>query len=96
LGIATALAQVGVKVMLCDIEEAALAKAIADLKLTNADVDGARADVSLKAELQAAADATVARYGKIPHSRSTMRGLAVAWATADGPMQVGIGHSVLI
>ena len=65
LGIATALSQAGVKVMLCDIEEAALAKAIADPKLTNADVDTVRADVSLKAELQAAADATVARYGKI-------------------------------
>jgi NAD(P)-dependent dehydrogenase (short-subunit alcohol dehydrogenase family) len=37
LGIATALAQAGVKVMLCDIEEAALAKAVADLKLTNAE-----------------------------------------------------------
>ncbi len=35
-GIATALAQAGVKVMLCDIEEAALTKAAADLKLTNA------------------------------------------------------------
>ena len=65
LGIATALSQAGVKVMLCDIEEAALAKAIADLKRTNADVDSVQADVSLKAELQAAADATVARYGKI-------------------------------
>jgi NAD(P)-dependent dehydrogenase (short-subunit alcohol dehydrogenase family) len=65
LGIATALSQAGVKVMLCDIVEAALAEALADLKLTNADVDGVRADVSLKAELQAAADATVARYGKI-------------------------------
>jgi NAD(P)-dependent dehydrogenase (short-subunit alcohol dehydrogenase family) len=65
LGIATALSQAGVKVMLCDIEEAALAKAIADLKLTNADVDTVRADVSIKAELQAAADATVARYGEI-------------------------------
>jgi NAD(P)-dependent dehydrogenase (short-subunit alcohol dehydrogenase family) len=65
LGIATALSQAGVKVMLCDIEEEALAKAVADLKLTNADVDSVRADVSLKAELQAAADATVARYGKI-------------------------------
>jgi NAD(P)-dependent dehydrogenase (short-subunit alcohol dehydrogenase family) len=65
LGIATALAQAGVKVMLCDIEEAALAKALADLKLTNADVGGVRGDVSLKAELQAAADATVARYGKV-------------------------------
>ena len=65
LGIATALAQAGVKVMLCDIEEAALPKAVADLKLTNADVDGVKADVSLKGELQAAADATVARYGKV-------------------------------
>jgi NAD(P)-dependent dehydrogenase (short-subunit alcohol dehydrogenase family) len=65
LGIATALSQAGVRVMLCDIEEEALAKAVADLKLTNADVDSVRADVSLKAELQAAAGATVARYGKI-------------------------------
>ena len=44
---------------------AALAKAVADLKLTNADVDGVKADVSLKAELQAAADATIARYGRV-------------------------------
>ena len=65
LGIATALSQAGVKVMLCDIEEDALSKAVAALKLTNADVDGVRADVSLKAELQVAADAAVARYGKI-------------------------------
>jgi NAD(P)-dependent dehydrogenase (short-subunit alcohol dehydrogenase family) len=65
LGIATALSQAGVKVMLCDIEEEALAKAVANLKLTNADVDGVRADVSLKAELQVGADATIARYGKI-------------------------------
>jgi NAD(P)-dependent dehydrogenase (short-subunit alcohol dehydrogenase family) len=65
LGIATAMSQAGVKVMLCDIEEEGLAKAVSSLKLTNADVDGVRADVSLKAELQAAADATVARYGRV-------------------------------
>jgi NAD(P)-dependent dehydrogenase (short-subunit alcohol dehydrogenase family) len=65
LGIAGALAQAGVKVMLCDIEEAALAKAVEGLKRTNADVDGVKADVSLKPELKAAADATVARYGKV-------------------------------
>jgi len=66
LGIATALSQAGVKVMLCDIEEEALAKAVADLKTrTNADVDGVKADVSLKQELQAAADATIARYGRV-------------------------------
>ena len=65
LGIATALAQAGVKVMLCDIEEAALKAALEDLRRTNVDVDSIKADVSLKAELQAAADATIARYGKI-------------------------------
>ena len=66
LGIATALSQAGVKVMLCDIEDEALQKAVAELKRTNADVDGVKADVSLKDELKAAADATGARYGKIP------------------------------
>ena len=65
LCIAGALAQAGVKVMLCDIEEAALAKAVEALKRTNADVDGVKADVSLKSELNAAADATIARYGKV-------------------------------
>ena len=65
LGITTALAQAGVKVMLCDIERAALDKALEGLRRTNADVDGVIADVSLKAELQAAADATIARYGKV-------------------------------
>jgi NAD(P)-dependent dehydrogenase (short-subunit alcohol dehydrogenase family) len=65
LGVATALAQAGVKVMLCDIEEAALAEAVAGLRQTNADVEGVRADVSLKTELAAAAEAAIARYGKV-------------------------------
>lgn len=65
LGIATALAQAGVKVMLCDIEQAALDKALDGLRRTNFDVDGVRADVSLKAELQAAAAATIQRFGKV-------------------------------
>ena len=65
LGIATALAQAGVKVVLCDIEDGALKKAIDDLRKTNADVEGVKADVSLKSELEAAANATLARYGKV-------------------------------
>ena len=65
LGIATALAQAGVKVMLCDIEDAALKTALEGLRRTNVDVDSVKADVSLKGELQAAADATIARYGKV-------------------------------
>jgi NAD(P)-dependent dehydrogenase (short-subunit alcohol dehydrogenase family) len=64
-GIASALAQAGVKVMLCDIEEDALAAALEKLRSTNADVDGVRADISLKGELAAAAEATLARYGKV-------------------------------
>ena len=65
LGIATAFAQAGAKVMLCDIEEEALSAALAQLRLSNVDVDGVKADVSLKAELAAAAEATTARYGKV-------------------------------
>lgn len=64
-GIASALAQAGVKVMLCDIEDAALAAALEKLRSTNADVEGVRADVSLKGELAAAAEATLARYGRV-------------------------------
>jgi NAD(P)-dependent dehydrogenase (short-subunit alcohol dehydrogenase family) len=64
-GIATALAQAGVKVMLCDIQQAVLDNAVAKLKATNADVAGVRADVALRAELQAAADATIERFGKV-------------------------------
>jgi NAD(P)-dependent dehydrogenase (short-subunit alcohol dehydrogenase family) len=65
LGVATRLAQAGVKVMMCDIECAALEAAVAGLKRTNADVDGVVADVSLKPELQAAAEATLDRYGEV-------------------------------
>jgi hypothetical protein len=42
-------------VMLCDIDEPALAEAVAGLRRTTADVGSAPADVSLKAELQAGA-----------------------------------------
>lgn len=65
LGIATALAQAGVKVMLCDIEKAALDAAVAGLKATNADVAGVVADVSLKDNLHRAADETIATFGKV-------------------------------
>jgi NAD(P)-dependent dehydrogenase (short-subunit alcohol dehydrogenase family) len=65
LGIAEALAQAGVKVMMADIEQDALDSEVARLAATNADVAGIRADVSLKAELQKAAAATIERFGKV-------------------------------
>jgi len=65
LGIATSLAQAGVKVMLCDIEKDALDAAVKGFEETNADVDGVVADISIKKELQAAADQTIERFGKV-------------------------------
>jgi NAD(P)-dependent dehydrogenase (short-subunit alcohol dehydrogenase family) len=100
LGIATALAQAGVKVMLCDIEDAALERALAGLKATNADVDGVRADVSLKAELQAAADATLKRYGKV-HILANNAGVAGGagygtWTDAGWNWTLGVNLMAVI
>jgi NAD(P)-dependent dehydrogenase (short-subunit alcohol dehydrogenase family) len=64
-GVAKALARAGASVMLCDIEKAALARAVEALKPTNAAVAGVEADVSMKKELQATADATIARFGAV-------------------------------
>jgi NAD(P)-dependent dehydrogenase (short-subunit alcohol dehydrogenase family) len=65
LGIAEALAQSGVKVMMADIDGAAVEREAARLAATNADVAWVRTDVSLKAELQAAAAATIAQFGAV-------------------------------
>ena len=100
LGIATALAQAGVKVMLCDIEAEALSNAVETLRLTNADVDGVRADVSLKAELQAAADATVARYGKVHilvnNAGVTGGGGYGAWTESSWSWTIGVNLMAVI
>lgn len=64
-GIATALAQVGVKVMLADIEKAALDKAVDALRRTNAAVDGVVVDVSLRDAIEEGARRTIERFGKV-------------------------------
>jgi NAD(P)-dependent dehydrogenase (short-subunit alcohol dehydrogenase family) len=100
LGIATALAGAGVKVMLCDIEDAPLSKAVEALKLTNADVEGVRADVSLKAELKAAADATVERYGKvhilINNAGVGGGGIYGAWTDAAWDWTIGVNLMAVV
>lgn len=100
LGIATALAQAGVKVMLCDIEQGALDKALESLRRTNADVAGVKADVSLKKELEAAAEATVARYGKV-HILVNNAGVAGgggygAWTDASWNWTLGVNLMAVI
>jgi NAD(P)-dependent dehydrogenase (short-subunit alcohol dehydrogenase family) len=100
LGVATRLAQAGVKVMLCDIERAALDKALAELRRTNADVDGVVADVSLKSELQAAADATLARYGEvhIVHNNAGVAGGGAYghWTEAGWNWTIGVNLMAVI
>src|SRR5271167_5254799 len=100
LGVATRLAQAGVKVMLCDIEQQALEKAVAELKKTNADVDSVVADVSLKSELQAAADATLARYGEvhIVHNNAGVAGGGSygAWTEPGWNWTIGVNLMAVI
>jgi NAD(P)-dependent dehydrogenase (short-subunit alcohol dehydrogenase family) len=100
LGVATRLAQAGVKVMLCDIEQAALDKAVAELKQTNADVEAVRADVSLKAELQAAAEATLERYGEVHilHNNAGVGGGGGygAWTEAGWSWTIGVNLMAVI
>ncbi len=100
LGVATSLAQAGVKVMLCDIEQAALDNAVARLKETNADVAGVKADVSLKAELQAAADATLERYGEvhIVHNNAGVGGAGGygTWNDAGWDWTIGVNLMAVI
>src|SRR5215469_11199897 len=101
LGVATRLAQAGVKVMMCDIEREALDKAQAELKrATNADVDGVVADVSLKPELQAAADATLKRYGEvhIVHNNAGVVGPGSygAWTDAGWNWTIGVNLMAVV
>jgi NAD(P)-dependent dehydrogenase (short-subunit alcohol dehydrogenase family) len=100
LGVATALAQAGVKVMMCDIERAALDKAVADLKRTNADVDAVVADVSLKPQLQAAADATIERYGEVHilHNNAGVTGSPGygAWTDAGWNWTIGVNLMAVV
>jgi NAD(P)-dependent dehydrogenase (short-subunit alcohol dehydrogenase family) len=100
LGVATSLAQAGVKVMMCDIEKAALETAVAGLKRTNADVDSVVADVSLKSELQAAADATLARFGHvhIVHNNAGVTGGGAygAWTDAGWNWTIAVNLMAVI
>jgi NAD(P)-dependent dehydrogenase (short-subunit alcohol dehydrogenase family) len=100
LGVASALAQAGVKVMMCDIERDALDKAVAELKRTNADVDGVVADVSLKSELQAAAEATLERYGEVHilHNNAGVAGGGTygAWNDAGWSWTIGVNLMAVV
>ena len=93
LGIATALAQAGVKVMLCDIEEAALAQAVEALKRTNVDVDGVKADVSLSNESRSGGQSDLSALRQGAHSHELRRRQAHRWGRTKGKIGFHVARS---
>ena len=65
LGICTALAERGANIMMCDIDGPGLETAAAHLRATGANIATCVADVSVKEQIEAAANATIDRFGKI-------------------------------
>lgn len=65
LGIAKAFAASGMKVMMADIEEETLEKAVASIRETNGAAEGVICDVSDLAAVQAAAQKTIDTFGKV-------------------------------
>src|SRR5580658_3585932 len=58
-------AQKGMKLVLADVEDAALNEAVAELKAKGADVIGVKTDVTKAADVGALAKATVEHFGKV-------------------------------
>ena len=65
LGMARAFSNAGMKVMLADIEATALSAAAQQLREGGADVSSVVCDVSQRASVQAATDATLSTFGKV-------------------------------
>lgn len=65
LGMAKAFGRQGMKVMIADIEQAALVRAVQDLKDSQIRAEGVLCDVSSRGSLREAALKTIAIYGKV-------------------------------
>ena len=65
LGIAQAFAKRGAKLMLADIDQTMLDAAAAKLKADGAEVATVMCDVADEAQMRAAAQATIDRFGKV-------------------------------
>lgn len=65
LALARTLAAHGMRLVLADIEEAALARAVAELRDAGAEASGVRTDVSSAASVEALAEQAYARHGEV-------------------------------
>ena len=83
--LASAFAGEGMKVVLGDIEAPALDEAVGKLEATGAEVIGVRTDVSDGAQVQALADAAVARFGAI-HIACNNAGVGAGGLSWEAPL----------
>jgi NAD(P)-dependent dehydrogenase (short-subunit alcohol dehydrogenase family) len=83
--LASAFAAEGMKVVLGDIEAPALDEAVGKLEASGADVIGIRTDVSDAAQVQALADAAVARFGAI-HIACNNAGVGAGGFSWEAPL----------
>jgi NAD(P)-dependent dehydrogenase (short-subunit alcohol dehydrogenase family) len=83
--LASAFAAEGMKVVLGDIEAPALDEAVGKLEASGAEVIGVRTDVSDAAQVQALADAAVARFGAI-HIACNNAGVGAGGFSWEAPL----------
>lgn len=84
--ISKAFAASGMKVMMADIEEGPLEKAVAELRAANGVVEGVLCDVTEPDAMQAAADKTIETFGKV-HVLVNNAGVLVMGETGSIPLK---------
>jgi NAD(P)-dependent dehydrogenase (short-subunit alcohol dehydrogenase family) len=86
----------GLRMALADINQAALDATLGELRAAGADVIGVRTDVSKAADVQALADATMAKFGAV-HLLFNNAGVAsggFVWESTDADWQWVLGANV--
>ncbi|HEX4180290.1 MAG TPA: SDR family NAD(P)-dependent oxidoreductase [Caulobacteraceae bacterium] len=86
LAMAEALGREGMNVMIADIEPAALAKAVDELRAQHVRAEGVVADVASRDSVRAAALETVAKFGKV-HLVCNNAGVAIGGTLGTVPEQ---------
>jgi NAD(P)-dependent dehydrogenase (short-subunit alcohol dehydrogenase family) len=85
LGLARRFASEGARIVIGDIEKAALDDAVAGLRATGTEAEGVVTDVSDPAQMQALADAAVARFGGV-HVFCNNAGVGAGGLTWEMPL----------
>jgi len=93
LALGRTFAEAGCKVMLADIEKAALDAAVASLSGSGPDIQGVVCDVADPASVDAAAEASFSAFGKV-HIHATTPGLVLGAALTISHSTTGTGFSM--